>query len=198
MPGPWKAWKTKDRFPTFSTVPWESRRKREIPTFPPPGFAAMEKWKTNSRFPTFPPPLATITPVLSLKTKKPRKDVGRYAASSFPICSPCGRTEPISCSSFDWKMLRSSDTKRVLSSRSCGNSFQNRLMSGNLIVRFGLDRGRSSATGWPCRSMTMTVPSAASRTSSEVRMWRSRMDAFLICYIVAKSYASAGTSETQM
>jgi len=46
MPGPWKAWKTKDGFPTLSTVPWKSRRNREIPTFPPPGFAAMGKWKT--------------------------------------------------------------------------------------------------------------------------------------------------------
>ena len=105
MPGPWKAWKTKDEFPTLSTVPWKSRRKREIPTFPPPGFVAMGKWKTNGRFPTFPQPLATMTSVLSLKTKNQRKEVGRYAASAFPVRSPYGRTEPISCSSFDWKML---------------------------------------------------------------------------------------------
>ena len=84
MPGPWKAWKTKDEFPTLSTVPWKSRRKREIPTFPPPGFAAMGKWKTNGRFPTFPQPLATMTSVVSLKTKNQRKEVGRYAASAFP------------------------------------------------------------------------------------------------------------------
>ena len=95
--GPWKAWKTKSGFPTLSTVPWKSRRKREIPTFPPPGFASMEKWKTKSRFPTFPRPLATITTVLSLKTKNQRKEVGRCAASSFPV--------RFSCSSFDWKML---------------------------------------------------------------------------------------------
>ena len=69
MPGPCKAWKTKDGFPTLSTVPWKSRRKREIPTFPPPGFAAMEEWKTKSRFPTFPQPLAMMALVLSLKTK---------------------------------------------------------------------------------------------------------------------------------
>src|SRR5579871_1892714 len=53
MPGPWKAWKSKSSFPTLSTVPWKSRRKREIPTFPPP--------------------LATTIPVLSLKTKKTKK-----------------------------------------------------------------------------------------------------------------------------
>jgi hypothetical protein len=81
MPGPWKAWKTKDRFSTLSTVPWKSRRNRGIPTFPPPGFAALEKWKTNSRFPTFPEPLATTAAVLSLKTKNQRKEVGRCAAS---------------------------------------------------------------------------------------------------------------------
>jgi len=113
MPGPWKAWKTKGGFSTLSTVPWKSRRKREIPTFPPPGFAAMEKWKTKSRFPTFPQPLATMTPVLSLKTKNQRKEVGRCAASSFPIRSPYGRTEPISCSFFDWKMLDSSPAAGV-------------------------------------------------------------------------------------
>jgi len=59
MPGPWKAWKSESGFPTLSTAPWKSRKKREIPTFPQPGFAAMEKWKTKSRFPTFPQPLAT-------------------------------------------------------------------------------------------------------------------------------------------
>jgi len=38
--------------------------------------------------------------------KNQRKEVGRYAASSFSYpLSPFGRAEPISCSSFDWKML---------------------------------------------------------------------------------------------
>ena len=84
MPGPWKAWKTKGGFSTLSTVPWKSRRKREIPTFPPPGFAAMEKWKTKSRFPTFPQPLATMTPVLSLKIKNQRKEVGPLRGLHIP------------------------------------------------------------------------------------------------------------------
>jgi hypothetical protein len=39
MPGPWKEWKSKSSFSTHSTVPWESRKRREIPTFPQPGFA---------------------------------------------------------------------------------------------------------------------------------------------------------------
>ena len=100
MPGPWKAWKTKGGFPTLPTVPWKSRKKREIPTFPPPGFAAMGKWKTEDRFPTFPQPLATMTPVVSLKTKKPKK--GTWPLRGLiPYRSPCGRTEPISCSFFN-------------------------------------------------------------------------------------------------
>jgi len=103
MPGPWKAWKSKSSFPTLSTAPWKSRKKREIPTFPQPGFAALEKWKTKSRFSTFPQPLATMILVVSLKTKNQRKEVGRYAASLFS--RPALRAEPFSCSSFDWKML---------------------------------------------------------------------------------------------
>jgi hypothetical protein len=82
MPGPWKAWKSKGGFPTLSTAPWKSRKQREISTFPQPGFAALEKWKTKSRFPTFPQPLATTILVLSFPTQKPRKEIGRYAASS--------------------------------------------------------------------------------------------------------------------
>jgi hypothetical protein len=82
MPGPWKAWKSKGSFSTLPTAPWESRQQREIPTFPQPGFAALEKWKTKSRFPTFPPPLAMITTALSFNPKNRRKEVGRDAASS--------------------------------------------------------------------------------------------------------------------
>src|SRR5438105_3261003 len=36
MTAPWKAWKTKSRFPTLSTAPWKFRKRREIPTFPQP------------------------------------------------------------------------------------------------------------------------------------------------------------------
>jgi hypothetical protein len=71
MPVPWKAWKSKSGFSTLSTAPWKSRKQHEIPTFPQPGFAALEKWKTKSRFPTFPAPLATTTVVcLNPKPKK--------------------------------------------------------------------------------------------------------------------------------
>ena len=34
MPGRWKEWKTKSRFPTLPTAPWKSRQPREISTFP--------------------------------------------------------------------------------------------------------------------------------------------------------------------
>src|SRR5882757_3050089 len=33
--GAWKTVKTKSRFPPSPTLPWKSRRRREIPTFPP-------------------------------------------------------------------------------------------------------------------------------------------------------------------
>ena len=54
MPGPWKAWKSRSGFSPLPTAPWESRQRREIPTFPQPGRPRMEKWKTKTRFPTFP------------------------------------------------------------------------------------------------------------------------------------------------
>ena len=35
MPGPWKTWKTRLRFPTFPSAPWKSqRRDSHIPTAP--------------------------------------------------------------------------------------------------------------------------------------------------------------------
>jgi len=101
MPGPWKAWKSESGFPTLSTAPWKSRKKREIPTFPQPGFAAMEKWKTKSRFPTFPQPLATTILLLS-ESQKPKKGSRPLRGLLILLSrSPSGRAEPISCSSFD-------------------------------------------------------------------------------------------------
>ncbi len=49
MPGPWKAWKTKRRFPTLPTVPWKSRNSSEIPTFPPPQLAPDGKVENQNR-----------------------------------------------------------------------------------------------------------------------------------------------------
>ncbi len=149
MPGPWKAWKTKSGFPTLSTVPWKSRRKREIPTFPPPGFASMEKWKTKSRFPTFPRPLATITTVLSLKTKNQRKEVGRCAASSFPV--------RFSCSSFDWKMLTSVQCSVDHTARATSQ-----LVGGGVLV-----------TSFPSRQAFTRNALIRARGDCEVRSWKS-------------------------
>jgi hypothetical protein len=84
MPGPWKEWKSKSSFPTLSTAPWKSRKQREIPTFPQPSFAALEKWKTKTRFSTFPPPLATIITV-PYPNPKTKKGVGRQAASPYSL-----------------------------------------------------------------------------------------------------------------
>jgi len=54
MAGPWKAWKTKPRFPPLSTVPWKSGPPRRISTFPPPRrflfpFPQKPKLKKGSR-----------------------------------------------------------------------------------------------------------------------------------------------------
>ncbi len=80
---------------------------------------------------------------------------------------------------------RSSSKKRPLSPATDGKRRQRSLMSGRRGLARLFEIGRSSATGSPRRSIRMTVPSAASRTNSEVRMWRSRIEAVFMCYIVA-------------
>jgi hypothetical protein len=52
-------------------------------------------------------------------------------------------------------------------------------------MRRGEVIGRNSATGSPRLSITITPPSAASRTNFDVLMCSSRIDVVLICYIVA-------------
>jgi hypothetical protein len=71
MTGPWKAWKSKSSFSTLSPVPWKSRKRREISTFPQPlrltqvkiktgggrrsvGYGKVEIQKQDSHFPTAP------------------------------------------------------------------------------------------------------------------------------------------------
>ena len=68
----------------------------------------------------------------------------------------------------------------VLSPGTFGKLFQNRDILGNFGFRPTLDSGRSSATGSPRRSITITEPWAASRMSSEVRIWRSRIEALFM------------------
>ena len=86
---PWKAWKTKSRFPTPPPAPWKSRALREIPTFPQPRRSGMEKWKTKSRFPTFPFRFATTTSVLHLPNPTAYgRQSRRRAAHRAPSWSP--------------------------------------------------------------------------------------------------------------
>src|SRR6266540_3315041 len=59
----WKAWKSKGRISPLPTVPWKSRKKREIPTFPQlrrRGYGKVENQNQVSHFPT----------AISLKVKK--------------------------------------------------------------------------------------------------------------------------------
>jgi hypothetical protein len=55
-------------------------------------------------------------------------------------------------------------------------------------MRRGEVTGRNSATGSPRLSITITAPSAASRTNFDVLMCSSRTDVVLICYIVAPDF----------
>jgi len=82
---------------------------------------------------------------------------------------------------------RSSSRKRPLSPATDGKRLQRSLRSGSLGLAGFFERGRSSATVSPRRWIKITVPSAASRTSSDVRIWRSRIEAVLMCYMVAPS-----------
>src|SRR5579862_1911721 len=82
MPGPWKAWKTKLRFPPLPPAPWKSRKSSEIPHFHRPSLRRMEKWKTKTRFPPFPRGASGDDHGFRLKTQTKRKEVGRCAASS--------------------------------------------------------------------------------------------------------------------
>ena len=51
--------------------------------------------------------------------------------------------------------------------------------------------GRNSATGSPRRSITMMSPPAASRTNSDVRMWSSRTEVFLMMLHCSTSLRTA-------
>ena len=86
--------------------PLEISQKARDSHIPTAGLAAMEKWKTKTRFSNFPTAARNDNSCSLSEGQKTRKEVGRCAVSSFPIRSPYGRTEPVSCSLFDWKMLR--------------------------------------------------------------------------------------------
>src|SRR5450759_296480 len=110
MPGPWKAWKSKSSFSPLFTAPWESRQRREIPTFPQPGIAPDGKVENQNQVSHFPPRgMRRRLRFVCFQNQKPRKEIGRFAASSitfFRITLDWKRNS-VSGSSFDWKMLGS-------------------------------------------------------------------------------------------
>ncbi len=61
----WKAWKSKGRISPLPTVPWKSRKQREIPTFPQlrrkQADGKVENQKQVSHFPTATNPLSPGT-----------------------------------------------------------------------------------------------------------------------------------------
>jgi hypothetical protein len=125
MAGPWKAWKTKGGFSTLPPAPWESRKKREIPTFPQPRrripihpakaeppeeLATLEKWKSKSGIPTFPPSQNRLRrKVKSLKTNTKGESRRFTKPRTFRIILYWNQ-KSFSGSFFDWKMLVKSET----------------------------------------------------------------------------------------
>src|SRR5580698_7219032 len=84
MTVPWKAWKTKYGFFHASHRPLkipQNRRDFHIPTAQ--ACTAWKSGKPTTGFPLSHPVHAMTTTVLSLNRKTKRKEVGRYAASSF-------------------------------------------------------------------------------------------------------------------
>jgi len=120
MAGPWKAWKTKGGFSTLPRAPWESRKNREIPTFPQPRrripihpakaelpeeLATVEKWKSKSGIPTFPPSQNRLRrKVKSLKTNTKGESCRFTKPRTFRIILYWNQ-KSFSGSFFDWKML---------------------------------------------------------------------------------------------
>src|SRR5450755_4751524 len=120
MAGPWKAWKTKGRFSTLPPAPWESRKNREIPTFPQPRrrisihpakaelpaeLAPLEKWKSKSGIPTFPPSQNRLRrKVKSLKTNTKGEPCRFTKPRPFRIILYWNQ-KSFSGSFFNWKML---------------------------------------------------------------------------------------------
>jgi hypothetical protein len=80
MTGSWKAWKSKSSFSPLSTPPWESRQRREIPTFPQPRVAPDGKVGNHNQVSHFPTRVARRQLLLS-QEQTPNQEIGRFAAS---------------------------------------------------------------------------------------------------------------------
>ena len=84
MLGPWKAWKTKPRFSIPSHRPLKiPQNPRDFHISTARACAAWKSGKPKSGFPLFHPAHAMTMTVSLSKPKNQRKEVGRYAASSF-------------------------------------------------------------------------------------------------------------------
>src|SRR6266699_6946468 len=84
MAGPWKAGKTKPRFPPLSTVPWKSGQLRQISTFPPPRLGPdgkVENHKPVSHFSTRPKRRRFLFP----SHQKPKIKKGSRPLRGLPI-----------------------------------------------------------------------------------------------------------------
>src|SRR6266700_6417573 len=110
MAGPWKAGKTKPRFPPLSTVPWKSGQLRQISTFPPPRLGPdgkVENHKPVSHFSTRPKRRRFLFP----SHQKPKIKKGSRPLRGLPIrilfrIILYWKRYFVSGSSLDWKMLR--------------------------------------------------------------------------------------------
>src|SRR6266446_10819340 len=124
MPGPWKEWKTKPRFPTLPTVPWKSRLHREIPTFPPPRLALRGKLENHKPVSHFPSPrqrrrLRSPSPHPKKKGSRPLR--GLLALPTLRIILYWNQ-DLVSGSFLDWKMLRAVPDNTPFPERfSCSN-----------------------------------------------------------------------------
>src|SRR6266849_5400817 len=155
MPGPWKAWKTKPRFSTLPTALENPAEPAAFSHFHRQGVHRLEKWKTQNRFPTFPPG-ARVDDDGSVSTPKPktkRKEVGRYAASSFsyPALPPVERFHAHPSIRKCWRPRISAPTcatkltLSVLGNRSIGWPFRT-TRSPNLFCSRSQNRSRRPRT----------------------------------------------------
>jgi hypothetical protein len=171
MTSPWKAWKSKSSFPPLSTAPWESRRRREIPTFPPHGFAPdgkVENPKPVSHFSTR--GSQRRRPFPFSQTQNSRKEVGRDAASSSSLFRIilCWKLNPVSGSSLDWKMLNRGARRRRISRRTPRIAPARRCFAGSLTG----PRARESQTAPPEEACAPNRGRSAAR-SETAPAWRS-------------------------
>ena len=73
----WKAWKSKGRISPLPTVPWKSRKQREIPTFPQLRRKQADgKVENQKQVSHFPPPRIPFLP-------EPNPGRGRAAPSAY-------------------------------------------------------------------------------------------------------------------